>query len=142
MKVVIGSDRNGFELKKILKTYITNLGHEIIDETPEKDLDLYEATTKVAKIIQEEKADRGIIIDEYGVGSSITANKYKGIICANVFDEHSATMTIRHNNASIISIGSGIVGPILAEKIVESFLTAEYDGGRHQVRVDMLNKMC
>lgn len=71
----------------------------------------------------------------------MTACKYKGIICAEVSDEHSAKMTREHNNASMITMGSGIVGKRLAESIVDAFIKGEYSGGRHQIRVDMLNKM-
>ena len=70
------------------------------------------------------------------------ANKFKGIICAAVYDEHSAMMTIRHNSTPIITIGSGITGDILAVEIVKAFLEHNYDAGRHQVRIDMLNKLC
>ncbi|MBS4535756.1 galactose-6-phosphate isomerase subunit LacA [Clostridium sp. D2Q-14] len=141
MKVAIGSDLKGYELKEHIKEYLNSLGYEIQDMTLEKELDFFDVTCKIAKAIQEKKVDRGIVIDEYGVGSFIVANKHKGIICANVFDEHSAKMTRRHNNSTMITIGSGIVGVRLAEKIAEIFLASEYDGGRHQIRVDMLNKL-
>ena len=65
----------------------------------------------------------------------------KGIICANTFDEHSAKMTNAHNGANVMTMGSGMVGVRLAEKIAETFARSTYDAGRHQVRVDMLNKM-
>ncbi|SMO58265.1 galactose-6-phosphate isomerase subunit LacA [Melghirimyces algeriensis] len=142
MKLAIGSDTKGFTLKEHLKRHLSNLGHEIVDETTGKDLDFFDAATQVVKVVKEKRAERGIVIDEYGVGPFMVANKYKYIVCANAFDEHSAQMTIRHNNANMIAIGSGIVGPRLAEKICEAFLNTDYDGGRHQIRVDMLNKMC
>lgn len=142
MKIVIGSDSKGFQLKDHIKSYLTDLGYSVQDETPEKELNFYDATTRVVDVIEKNLADKGIVIDEYGVGSFMVANKHKGIICANTFDEHSAFMTRGHNNANIITIGSGIVGEKLAEKIAETFAKAEYDGGRHQIRVDMLNKMC
>ncbi|WP_156854451.1 galactose-6-phosphate isomerase subunit LacA [Oceanobacillus sp. AG] len=142
MKIAIGSDTKGFELKEHLKDYLTEHGYHVYDETPEKEVDFFEATTRVIDSIKGNKADRGIVIDEYGVGPSMVANKYKGIICANTTDEHSAFMTRGHNNTSIITIGSGIVGEKLAEKIAKTFIEADYDGGRHQIRVDMLNKMC
>lgn len=141
MKVILGNDRNSYEMKQELKKHLSQSGIEVIDKTPEE-TDLFSAASIVSKSLLNEEAERGIVLDEYGVGSSIVANKHKGIICANVFDEHSARMTVEHNNTSVITIGTGIVGNILARKICESFLTAEYDGGRHQVRVDMLNKMC
>lgn len=142
MKIAIGSDLKGFEMKKDLISYLESLGYMIRDETPEQDLDFVEAAVRVSKAVQNDQADRGIIIDEYGIGSFMTANKHKGIICANVCNEHSAEMTRRHNNANIITIGCGIVGKTLARKISRLFIQQKYDGGRHQIRVDMLNKQC
>ncbi len=142
MKIAIGSDAKGFELKEHIKELLNHLGHDVLDETPETNLDFFDATGKVVALVQNNQADRGIIIDEYGAGPFMVANKHKEIICANVFDEHSAKMTRGHNNTSVIAIGAGIVGPKLAEKIVKAYINAEYDGGRHQIRVDMLNKMC
>ncbi len=142
MKIAIGSDDKGFELKNELREYIESLGYEVLDKTPEKGLNFVASAKRVSEAVQANKADRGIIIDEYGVGSFMVANKYKGIICANVCNEHSAQMTRRHNKSTIVTIGSGIVGETLAKKICETFINQEYDGGRHQIRVDMLNKMC
>jgi len=139
MKIAIASDIKGFYLKEHLKEYLIDF--EIVDLTPEKNQDFYDATITIAKYIQEGNANKGIMIDEYGIGPSIIANKLKYIICANTFDEYSAKMTNSHNNANLMTIGSGIVGVRLAEKIVEIFINSKYDGGRHQVRVDMLNKM-
>lgn len=141
MKVVMSSDTYGFELKEYLKKNLISLGHEVLDETPKNDHDFVDAATKVAEAILAEKADRGIIIDEHGVGSFMTANKFKGIICANVTDEHSAMMTRGHNSTKIITIGAGIVGKTLANEMCKTFVESEYDGGRHQIRIDMLNKM-
>ena len=141
MKIAIASDIKGFDLKEHLKNYLTELDFDMVDLTPEKNQEFYDATVTIAKYIQEGKADKGIMIDEYGVGPSIVANKFKDIICANTFDEHSAKMTNAHNGANLMTMGSGIVGVTLAEKIAETFAKSTYDGGRHQVRVDMLNKM-
>ena len=142
MKISIGSDEKGFEMKKDLISYLESLGYMVLDETPENALGFVDAAIRVSKAVQDHRADRGIIIDEYGVGSFMTANKHKGIICANVCNEHSAEMTRRHNNANIITIGCGMVGTTLARKISHVFIHQKYDGGRHQIRVDMLNKMC
>ena len=142
MKIAMGSDSKGFELKEDIKSYLVGLGYDIEDATPEKEIDFYDATTQVVKLVEENKVEKGIMIDEYGAGPFMVANKHKGIVCANTFDEHSAFMTRGHNGANMITIGAGIVGPVLAERIAETFAKADYDGGRHQVRVDMLNKMC
>lgn len=141
MKVLIGADKDGIELKEYLKKYLEEKGYEVIDKTPEKELDFVDSAIRVSKGILEGNGERGILIDGYGAGSYMSANKIKGIICAEVSDEHSAYMTRSHNNTSIIAMGSKIVGKTLAKNIVDAYLEAEYAGGRHQIRVDMLNKM-
>lgn len=91
--------------------------------------------------MNENEGSLGIAIDGYGAGSFITAAKIKGMVVAEVSDERSAYMTREHNNSRMITLGSKIVGEELALNIVKEFLQANYDGGRHQIRVDMLNKM-
>lgn len=140
MKILIGADNKGESLKNHLKSYLSCKGCQVVDKT-EDTVDLVDAACRVCNGILNSEGDRGILIDEFGAGSFMVANKHKGIICAEVSDEHSAYMTIGHNNTSVITLGSGIVGERLAERIVDSYLESNYDGGRHQIRVDMLNKM-
>lgn len=142
MKVLIGADKDGFTLKHILVDYLQKQGYEVIDTTPEEDLDFVDSTSRVVKGLLSGQGDRGILIDKYGAGSFITASKFKGMVCAEVSDEHSAKMTRIHNNAMAIALGSGIVGEELAKGCVDAYLQSEYAAGRHQIRVDMLNKMC
>ena len=87
------------------------------------------------------EGEKAIVIDEYGTGSFNVCVKHKGIICAQVADEHSAKMTRDHNNTSIITIGSNVTSLEVAKSICEKFILSDYSGGRHQIRVDMLNKM-
>lgn len=141
MKILIGSDKNGIELKEFIKGYLKEKNIEVIDKTENEELDFVDSSKRVCEGILNHEGDRGILIDEYGAGSFMSANKIKGIICAEVSDEHSAYMTRSHNNTSIIAMGSGIVGKVLAKNIVDAYLESEYAGGRHQIRVDMLNKM-
>lgn len=141
MKVIIGSDKEGFSFKESLKASLEQKGYNMVDATPKPDINFVGSSSLVGKIITEGKADKGILIDRYGVGSFMAANKFQGVIAAEVSDEHSARMTCDHNNASIITLGSGVVGPDLALNIASAFLDGSYSGGRHQVRVDMLNKM-
>lgn len=140
MKILIGSDKAGSELKEYLKEYLQSKSYEVVDKT-EDEVDLVESADRVCKGILSREGERGILIDACGAGSFMAANKHKGIICAEVSDEHSAYMTRSHNNTSIISIGADIVGEKLAEALVDYYLQSEYAGGRHQIRVDMLNKM-
>lgn len=141
MRVVIGSDKEGMELKNMIKCYLLENNFELIDKSEEASEDFFESTVAIAKDVLENKGSLGIAFDGYGAGSFMVATKIKGIIAAEVSDERSAYMTREHNNSSIITIGSKIVGSELALNIVKEFLEASYDGGRHQIRVDMLNKM-
>ncbi|MDU7955782.1 MAG: galactose-6-phosphate isomerase subunit LacA [Clostridium perfringens] len=141
MRVVIGADKEGMELKNMIKCYLLENNFEVIDKSEEASEDFVESTVAIAKDVLENKGSLGIAFDGYGAGSFMVATKIKGIIAAEVSDERSAYMTREHNNSSIITIGSKIVGSELALNIVKEFLQASYDGGRHQIRVDMLNKM-
>ncbi|MEB7779954.1 galactose-6-phosphate isomerase subunit LacA [Mammaliicoccus fleurettii] len=142
MNVVIGSDENGKNLKLCIKQYLLNNNYKVVDTTEDKDVDLVDATLNVAKEVQKNEKNLGIVIDAYGAGSFMVATKIKGMIAAEVSEERSAYMTRGHNNSRMIMLGSEIVGEQLAINIVKAFINGKYDGGRHQIRVDMLNKMC
>ncbi|MBF0779734.1 MULTISPECIES: galactose-6-phosphate isomerase subunit LacA [unclassified Granulicatella] len=142
MAIVIGSDSVGNELKEVIKRHLQESGQHCIDVTGQNVCDFVDATLHVAQEVKKNDNNLGIVIDAYGVGSFMTATKLKGMIAAQVSDERSAYMTREHNNSRIMTIGSEIVGHALAKNIVDSFIHGKYDGGRHQIRVDMLNKMC
>lgn len=142
MAIIIGSDAAGKRLKDVIKTFLKDNNHEVLDVTERKDLDFVDSTLAVVHEVQKNDKNLGIAIDAYGAGSFMVATKVKGIIAAEVSDERSAYMTRGHNNARIITLGAEIVGDELAKNIVKDFVEAKYDGGRHQIRVDMLNKMC
>ena len=140
MKVILGSDIDGNELKDYIKNYLLENGYDVVDKSENKDF--VETTYAVAQTVLADDDSLGIVFDAYGAGSFMVATKIKGMVAAEVSDERSAYMTRWHNNSRIITIGSKIVGTEVAKNIVKGFLTAGYDGGRHQIRVDMLNKMC
>lgn len=142
MAIIIGSDAAGKGLKDVIKTFLKDNNHEVLDVTERKDLDFVDSTLAVVHEVQKNDKNLGIAIDAYGAGSFMVATKVKGMIAAEVSDERSAYMTRGHNNARIITLGAEIVGDELAKNIVKDFVEAKYDGGRHQIRVDMLNKMC
>lgn len=142
MTIIIGSDAAGKRLKDVIKTFLKDNNHEVLDVTERKDLDFVDSTLAVVHEVQKNDKNLGIAIDAYGAGSFMVATKVKGMIAAEVSDERSAYMTRGHNNARIITLGAEIVGDELAKNIVKDFVEAKYDGGRHQIRVDMLNKMC
>ncbi|ASI66869.1 galactose-6-phosphate isomerase subunit LacA [Streptococcus agalactiae] len=142
MAIIIGADKAGTELKDVIKDYLKEGKYEVIDVSENEVRDFVDTTLAVAKEVNASEDNLGIVIDAYGVGSFMAATKIKGMVAAEVSDERSAYMTRGHNNSRIITLGSEISAPGIAKNIVKGFVEGEYDGGRHQVRVDMLNKMC
>ena len=139
-KIVIGSDHGGFEYKEEIKKYLLEKGYKIIDVgTNSKEACDYPVFAKEAaqKIINGE-ADKGILICGTGIGMSITANKFKGIRAALCGDTFSAHATRAHNNSNILCLGERVIGLGLALDIVNTWLNTDYEGGRHQKRIDMI----
>ncbi|WP_179394209.1 galactose-6-phosphate isomerase subunit LacA [Lacticaseibacillus absianus] len=141
MDVVIGADRDGFEMKEAVKAYLTDHAYRVIDVSPEPAADFVDSSVAVAEKILTGAAHKAIMFDRYGVGSAMASNKLKGMVTANVSEENTAHMTAEHNGAKAISIGTGILGLDKALTIIQRYLDTEYAGGRHQVRLDMLEKM-
>ena len=120
MDVIIGADKDGFAMKEQVKKYLEEHQYRVADVTPEPAEDLF---------------------DRYGVGSAMASNKVKGMVTAVVEEENTAHMTAEHNGAKAIAIGTGITGYDRALVIIQRYLDTEYAGGRHQIRLDMLEKM-
>lgn len=126
-------------LEPILEDISNNDAMDIIIYQKENE---YDAMHEVATFIQTNRYDhRAIVIDDYGIFPFMMTTKYEGIICAQLSDEHSALMTRDHNNSNVISLGAEVVGPAVIKSIVHRFITHKYAGGRHQIRIDMLNSM-
>ena len=140
MKIGIGSSNGGLYLKEKVMRHLQENGYEIIDYKEEGN-DIFNISCSIAEAVMEGSIEKGIIIDDYGIVPFMTCTKHKKIVCAQAADEHSAKMTRDHNNTSIISIGYEITGENLAKSICRIFANSDYSGGRHQVRVDMLDKM-
>ncbi|MFS9231286.1 galactose-6-phosphate isomerase subunit LacA [Streptococcus australis] len=141
MAIVVGADAAGIRLKEVVKEYLEAEGFQVVDVT-EEGQDFVDVTLAVAKEVKQAEDNLGIVIDAYGAGPFMVATKIKGMVAAEVSDERSAYMTRGHNNSRMITIGAQIVGDQLAKNIAKGFVNGKYDGGRHQIRVDMLNKMC
>lgn len=138
MKLAIGSDHAALKLKKLLIDSIKNVEFIDVGTNTEESVDYPDYISRVALHVQSGKADAGIALCGTGIGASIVANKFKGIraaLCTNCF---MSEMAKRHNNANILVIGARVVGDDLAVRIVESWLAAEYEGGRHQRRLDKI----
>jgi len=141
MAIVVGADAAGIRLKEVVKEYLEAEGFQVVDVT-EEGQDFVDVTLAVAKEVKQAEDNLGIVIDAYGAGPFMVATKIKGMVAAEVSDERSAYMTRGHNNSRMITMGAQIVGEQLAKNIAKGFVNGKYDGGRHQIRVDMLNKMC
>lgn len=141
MAIVVGADLKGTRLKDVVKNFLVEEGFEVIDVTKDGQ-DFVDVTLAVASEVNKDEQNLGIVIDAYGAGPFMVATKIKDMVAAEVSDERSAYMTRGHNNARMITVGAEIVGDELAKNIAKSFVNGKYDGGRHQIRVDMLNKMC
>ena len=141
MAIVVGADLKGTRLKDIVKNFLVEEGFEVIDVTKDGQ-DFVDVTLAVASEVNKDEQNLGIVIDAYGAGSFMVATKIKGMVAAEVSDERSAYMTRGHNNSRMITVGAEIVGDELAKNVAKGFVNGKYDGGRHQIRVDMLNKMC
>ena len=140
MKIAIGNDHVAVELKNHITKYVEAMGYEVVnfgtDSSESCDYPIY--GEKVARAVASGECDLGILICGTGIGISLAANKVKGIRAAVCSEPYSARLTRQHNNANIIAFGARVVGQAMAEMIVDEFLNAEYEGGRHQRRVDMI----
>ncbi|AND79892.1 ribose 5-phosphate isomerase B [Streptococcus pantholopis] len=140
MKLAIGSDHVGFELKKVIIEYLAELGYDVADFGPDSDkrTDYPLYGQKVAQAVAAGDFDLGILICGTGVGISISANKVKGIRAVVCSEPYSAKLSREHNNTNILAFGSRVVGSELAKMIVKEWLAAEFEGGRHAKRVEMI----
>ena len=143
MKIAIGNDHAALDLKNHVVDYLIKQGHEVVNfgtDTPAStDYPIYGA--RVAHAVANGECERGIVICGTGIGISISANKVKGIRCALCSEPVSAKLTRQHNDANVLAMGARIIGPAMAEEIVHTFLTTEFEGGRHSRRVDLITKL-
>ncbi|MDO4521314.1 MAG: ribose 5-phosphate isomerase B [Erysipelotrichaceae bacterium] len=140
MKLVIGNDHAATELKFQIMAYLEQKGVEVINvgtDTNES-FDYAIAAFKAGKLVASGEADGGVLICGTGVGISMAANKVRGIRAAACSDPVTARLTKQHNNANIICFGARIVGLEMAKAIVDAWMNSEFEGGRHQNRIDMI----
>ncbi|BEP30250.1 ribose 5-phosphate isomerase B [Helicovermis profundi] len=143
MKLAIGSDHGGYELKQTVMEHLESKGIEFKDYgTFSKDSTDYPIYGElVAEAVSSNDYDLGIVICGTGIGISLAANKVKGIRAATVSDVFSAKMSRAHNNANVIGFGERVVGKGLALEIVDAFLETKFEGGRHSRRVDLISEI-
>lgn len=143
MKIAIAGDHGGFALKEKIAAYLEEAGYEVenLGTYSEDSVDYPEYGKKCAEAVVSGQADRGIVVCGTGIGISIAANKVHGARCALCTSVHMAEMTRRHNDANMLALGGRTTEEGLALEIVKTWLETEFEGGRHQRRVDMLDNM-
>ncbi|MGN1195666.1 MAG: ribose 5-phosphate isomerase B [Acutalibacteraceae bacterium] len=141
MKIAIGCDHVGYELKKRVIDHLTEKGHQVVDfgtdSNERTDYPIY--GEKAANAVASGECERGIVICGTGIGISISANKVKGIRCVVCSEPYSALLSRQHNDTNMLAFGSRVVGGDLALMIVDAWLSGEYEGGRHARRVQMIS---
>ena len=139
--IVIGSDHAGYALKEKLKAHLTETGVPFVDVGTDSTASCHYPVfaKKVCEKIQSGECEKGILVCGTGIGMSMAANKQKGIRAAVCGDCFSANYTRLHNNANVLCLGARVVGEGLAEEITDLFLQTGFEGGKHQIRLDMFD---
>lgn len=141
MDIALASDHRGYQLKEVIKAYLTEKGHRVEDvgthSEERADYPLY--GEKAALLVAADKAARGIVVCGSGIGISIAANKVRGVRAALCSEPLSASLCRRHNDANVLALGASLIGEAMALEIVETFLETDFDGGRHAERIAQID---
>ncbi len=140
MKIIIGTT-NYFKIQKDIITFLKYKGYNAIDINENKEYDVFDISTKAAKLVSNKKADRAIIIDDYAQDSFIITSKFKYNVVAPVYEDYTAELTTEHNNTNIICLGAKLLASKYMKSLIETFLDSTFEAGRHLVRTDMLEEL-
>jgi RpiB/LacA/LacB family sugar-phosphate isomerase len=140
MKIAVGSDHAGFELKEYVKAILLERQETVTDVGTDstESVDYADFGLKVAELVSRGEAEKGILVCGTGIGMSIIANKVKGVRASLIFDLYTAIQSRRHLDANILVLGGRVTGKGLAEEIVKAWLDTPFEGGRHQKRIDKI----
>lgn len=143
MKIGLGSDHGGYELKDRIKKHLMENNIEVVDygTNSSESVDYPDFGKKLAEAVVAKEVDRGIVICGTGIGISIAANKVKGIRAALCSDSYSAKMSMEHNNANVLALGARVLGEGLALDIVDTWINTKFQGGRHEIRVNKISEI-
>jgi len=141
--VALGADHGGFSLKETLKDFVASLGYGVLDcgTTSTNAVDYPDLAYAVARLVSEGQAWRGIVVDGAGIGSCMAANKVPGVRAALCYDHATAVNSREHNDANVLTLGAGLLGPALAKQIAQTWLATEFAGGRHERRVAKIGEI-
>jgi ribose 5-phosphate isomerase B len=144
MKIAVGSDHAGVELKKTVVAWLEKRGYQFTDMGPysEDSVDYPDFARKVAQAVASGEYDQGVLLCGTGIGVSISANKIKGIRAALACNPEFATLARQHNNANIICFPARFADSATVEKSLENWFASDFEGGRHQRRVDKIEPEC
>lgn len=144
MKIYIGSDHAGYNLKETLQQHLKDKGHEVLDIgtfDAENKVDYPDLAREVAEKVQENKDSKGVLVCGSGVGVAIVANKVKGIRAVNAHDANEAKISREHNDANVITFGERTMDAKVAIESLDAFLAAQFEGGRHEARVQKIKDL-
>lgn len=139
-RIALGADHAGYQLKEVIKAHLKLKGHDVVDcgTYSEEPVDYPDYVRPVALSVSKGESYLGIVFGGSGNGEAMVANKVKGIRCGLCWNEESARLAKEHNNANVIALGGRMVSEVDAVQIVEAWLHAEFQGGRHQKRIDKI----
>lgn len=140
MKIGIGNDHSAVEMKQEITAYLQELGHEVVNYGTDssESCDYPEYGEKVGRAVVNGEVEKGILICGTGFGISLAANKVKGVRAVVCSEPYTAKLSRMHNDANVLAFGARVVGIEMAKMIVDEWLSAEFEGGRHQRRIDMV----
>ena len=140
MKIAVGSDHRGFDVKRRVVTLLQQLGHDIVDvgATSKESVDYPDFAFLVARAVSAGQADRGILVCGSGIGMCIAANKVKGVRAAPCHDNITAEMSRRHNDANVLCLSADLLGGELIDRMIRIWLETPFEGGRHARRVEKI----
>jgi ribose 5-phosphate isomerase B len=143
MRIALASDHAGFVLKAHLALALAAAGHDVVDIGTEgtESVDYPSYAAPAARLVADGEADRGVLVCGSGNGVAIVANKVAGVRAVNAHDVEEATMARRHNDANVVTLSGAHLSPAAADAIVATFLSTDFDGGRHARRVDLITAM-
>lgn len=143
MKIAIGCDHGGFDVKGSIVELVSSLGHDVIDLgcTSEQSVNYPDYARTVCAAVEEGTADRGVLICGTGIGMSMAANRNRSIRAALCHEIFTAVMSREHNDANVLCLGARVVGPGLILEIVKNWLSTDFAGGRHQTRIEMFSSI-
>lgn len=139
--IALASDHGGYDLKVILKAYLLDQGFEVLDlgSAGSESVDYPDYAAALASAIKENRAPRGILLCGSGIGISMAANRYRHVRAALVHDRLTAELSRQHNDANVLVMGGRVIGPDVAIDCLKAFLNTDFDGGRHQRRIDKMS---